>query len=189
MNRKWMVTVWISVLGLSVVMMGCPKKKPAPAPVDTETTTVAPAEEVAQPTAPSTQADKTPDPLAGDIVEAMEYAYQQGLLGDVYFDFDKYELKAESRERLAKNAEFLKAHPEFTFTIEGHCDERGTIDYNLALGDRRSNAARNYLTSLGASTGNIRTISFGEERPVCTVSAESCWWRNRRAHFVITGRS
>ncbi|MGB3563133.1 MAG: peptidoglycan-associated lipoprotein Pal [Thermoanaerobaculia bacterium] len=189
MNRKLMVTVWIGVLGLSVIMLGCPKKKPAPAPVDTETTTVSPAEDVARPTAPSTQADKTPDPLAGDIVEAMEYAYQQGLLGDVYFDFDKYELKTESRERLAKNAEFLKAHPEFTFTIEGHCDERGTNDYNLALGDRRASASSNYLTSLGARMDNIKTISFGEERPVCTVATESCWWRNRRAHFVITGRS
>ncbi len=189
MNRNWMVTVWIGVLALSLLVLGCPKKGPKSMPdMDTDTTPVSPAEDVAAPTAPSTMGDKTPDPLAGDIVEAMEYAYKEGLLGDVYFDFDKYDLKTQARDRLAKNANFMKAHPEFTYRIEGHCDERGTNDYNLALGDRRASAARGYLGSLRVTSGGD-IISYGEERPQCTTTAESCWWRNRRAHFVITGRS
>ena len=130
----------------------------------------------------------TPIPSARIIETANVAAYEQGLLGDVYFDFDKYELKPEARERLAKNADFLRAHPEFEMLIEGHCDERGTAEYNLALGDRRANAAKNYLMSLGIPAGPIQIVSFGEERPQCQETSEACWWRNRRAHFVIRGR-
>ena len=133
--------------------------------------------------------DKTPDPLGGEIEKANNYAYEQGLLGDVYFDFDRFELKSEARERLSKNAEFMKAHPEFMIRIEGHCDERGTAEYNLALGERRANAAKDYLVSLGIPAAKMQTISYGEEQPQCSESGESCWWRNRRDHFVITGRS
>lgn len=111
-------------------------------------------------------------------------------VGDrVFFDFDKSDLRPDAIDTLNRQSDWMSANGSVTVAIEGHCDERGTIDYNLALGDRRAAAARNYLTSLGARMDNIKTISFGEERPVCNVSAESCWWRNRRAHFVITGRS
>ena len=147
-----------------------------------------PAEEVAPPPAPR-PADRTPDPLSEDLVTANEYAVGEGLLGHVYFDFDKYDLRADARERLAKNADFMKAHPEFIFTIEGHCDERGTNEYNIALGDRRAHAAQSYLMSLGISAGRLRLISYGEESPECTVSFESCWARNRRGQFMISGRS
>lgn len=189
MSRNWMVTVWICAVAVSLLFLGCPKKKPTTVEdLETDTETVAPPpQEVPAPTPPPV-VDETPDPLAGDLVEAMEYAYREGFLGDVYFDYDKYELKAEARDRLAKNAEFMKAHPEFIFTMEGHCDERGTNEYNIALGDRRANAAKGYLESLSAGSG-ARTISYGEERPQCNDASESCWWRNRRAHFVISGRS
>jgi peptidoglycan-associated lipoprotein len=133
--------------------------------------------------------DKTPDPFSEDIETANQAAYEQGLLGDVYFDFDKYDLTSDARERLAKNTEFMKAHAEFTYSLEGYCDERGTNDYNLALGDRRANAGKNYLLSLGIPSAPMRTISYGEERPQCNESHEGCWWRNRRVHFLITGRS
>jgi peptidoglycan-associated lipoprotein len=113
----------------------------------------------------------------------------QGLLGDVYFDFDQYELRADARDRLARNAEFLKSHPEFQVRIEGHCDERGTNEYNLALGERRAAAARDYLVSLGVPASKLQTISYGEERPQCTSGDEGCWQQNRRAHFVVTGRA
>ena len=186
MNRKSLMAVWIGVLVLSVVMLGCPKKKPAPAP-EAPAETSAP-EEVSPAPTPDVS-DKTPDPLSEDIERVNEYVYESGLIGDVYFDFDKYELKSEARERLAKNGEFMKANQEFTFTIEGHCDERGTAEYNLALGERRANSAKNYLNSLGVNTTGLKTISFGEERPQCTDSTEACWWRNRRGHFVITGRN
>ena len=123
-----------------------------------------------------------------DIAKLNEYLRSQGLLGDVYFDYDRAELREDARERLTKNAEWLRSHSQFEVTIEGHCDERGTNEYNLALGERRAGAARDYMTSLGVNVARLRSISYGEERPQCTASAESCWAMNRRAHFIVTGR-
>ena len=187
MNRKPLLMVWIGALALSMLMIGCPKKKPAPSPA-VEEPSPPPAEEVTAPTPPPVE-DKTPDPFSEDIETANRAAYEQGLLGDIYFDFDRFELKSQARDRLSKNAEFLKTHPEFMIRIEGHCDERGTAEYNIALGERRASAAKDYLVSLGIPSSQLQTISYGEERPQCTESNESCWWRNRRDHFVITGRS
>ena len=189
MYRKSLVTVWVGVLAVSLLFLGCPKKKPAPAPEMDIIEEVQEPDEIEAPRPPAL-IDETPsDPFSEDLETANIAAYEQGLLGDVYFDFDKYDLKPEARERLAKNADFLRAHPEFEMLIEGHCDERGTAEYNLALGDRRANAAKNYLMSLGIPAGPIQIVSFGEERPQCQETSEACWWRNRRAHFVIRGRS
>jgi peptidoglycan-associated lipoprotein len=190
MKLRSMGLMLMAVLAVSLLLTGCSKKKPVMADeVPEPPATTERAEEVSQPEAPDTTGDMQPDPLSEDLETANAYAREQGLLGDVYFDFDQYSLKPEARDRLAKNAAFMKEHPEFTFTIEGHCDERGTNEYNLALGERRASAARDYLLSLGASAGSTRTISYGEERPVCETSDEGCWWRNRRAHFKITGRN
>ncbi len=145
MKRKSMI---LGLVALSTFFWGCPKRAPKTPAEDlsTKTSTVAPQpEEVTAAPAPSSSADRTPDPLSGDLAQVNSYAQSQGLLGDVYFDFDKSDLRAEARERLAKNAEWLAAHPEFTVTLEGHCDERGTNEYNLALGERRASAARDYL--------------------------------------------
>lgn len=189
MKRMSRVMAWVLLLAVSVVVAGCGKKEPAPPPVaPAEQPMEQPPEEVEAPPSEMPQ-DQTPNPLGEDLVKANEYAIEQGLLGHIYFDFDKYDLKPEARERLAKNADFMKEHPEFTFTIEGHCDERGTNAYNIALGDRRANAAKDYLVSLGVSPSRLKTISYGEEQPVCMESNESCWSRNRRAHFVISGRT
>ena len=189
MNRKSWVLACILALGIIFVQTGCSKKKPAPPEVEPPPPPVEePAEEVEAPPAPE-PVDPTPSPLDGELIEAQRYAEEQGLLGHVYFDFDQYDLKPEARERLAKNADFMKAHPQFLFTIEGHCDERGTNDYNIALGDRRANAAQSYLVSLGIDASRLRLISYGEEQPVCTESGESCWSRNRREKVVITGSS
>ncbi len=190
MNRKLLSC--LTILALSTLLMACPKKPPKANPEDmtTKTTTVAPQPtEVTAPVAPAPVADKTPDPLAGDLQNVNSYVQAQGLIGDVFFDYDRAELKPESRERLAKNAQWLNANPQFTVTLEGHCDERGTNEYNLALGDRRASAARDYLQSLGVTAGRLRTISYGEERPFCAGHDESCWSQNRRAHFLITGRA
>ncbi len=129
-------------------------------------------------------------PWSEDIVEANEEVHEKGLLGDVYFEFDKATLTDATRSQLGKNADFLKSQDgeDFVITIEGHCDERGTNDYNLALGDRRANSARDYLTSLGISGDRLRTISYGEERPQCEESNEDCWQLNRRAYFRVTDR-
>jgi OOP family OmpA-OmpF porin len=106
-------------------------------------------------------------------------------LGAIYFDFDKYDLKPEARETLKKNADWLTANPDKKVVIEGNCDERGTNEYNMALGQRRAEAAAKYLKSLGVGAGRISTISYGEDRPICKESNEACWSKNRRDDFII----
>ena len=103
---------------------------------------------------------------------------------DAYFDFNKADIRADAREALGKTADFLRAHPQMKATIEGHCDERGSTEYNLVLGDRRAAAVKNYLVQLGISADRLNTVSYGKEKPFCTQSNEECWQTNRRGHFV-----
>lgn len=104
---------------------------------------------------------------------------------NIHFDFDKYDLKPKAMMILDEKATYLREHPEVRVLIEGHCDDRGTNEYNLALGDRRANSAKNYLVRSGVAESRITTISYGEEQPLCTEQTESCWWRNRRDQFQI----
>ena len=109
-------------------------------------------------------------------------------VGDrVFFDTDKYNVDSQARATLQRQAAWLAKYSQLSVTIEGHCDERGTREYNLALGDRRANSARDALVSLGVSASRIKTISYGEERPDCVESSEACWAKNRRAVTVVTG--
>jgi peptidoglycan-associated lipoprotein len=103
---------------------------------------------------------------------------------DIYFDYDKGDIRADQQGALGGDISFLKQHPNVRFTIEGHCDERGSTEYNLALGDTRANAVKSALVQGGVSGSNIKTISYGKEKPFCTEHAESCWQENRRGHFV-----
>ena len=103
---------------------------------------------------------------------------------DAYFDTDKADIRADARQALSSTAEFLKAHPSVKATIEGHCDERGSTEYNLGLGDRRAAAVKQYLVSLGVSAGQLTTVSFGKEKPFCQEHGEPCWQQNRRGHFI-----
>lgn len=103
----------------------------------------------------------------------------------IYFDYDRAELKPDAQATLEKKARFLEDNPSYSVTIEGHCDERGTNEYNLALGERRADAAKKYLSSLGISTGRITTVSYGEEKPVSTGHDESSWSKNRRDEFKL----
>ena len=105
-------------------------------------------------------------------------------LRDVFFDFDRYEIKPEAARTLDANIDWLKSNASVPVLIEGHCDERGTNAYNLALGERRAKATRDYLVARGVAAGRIVTISYGEERPACRERNEACWARNRRAHFL-----
>lgn len=114
-----------------------------------------------------------------------EAADNSGPLANVYFDFDRYDLRDDARETLRANAEWLKRNPYVRIQIEGHADERGTNEYNLALGARRADAAKKYLVALGISEEQISTISYGEEVPACTEQSEECWQRNRRDRFVV----
>ena len=103
---------------------------------------------------------------------------------DIFFDYDKSDVRGDQQSALQGDSDFLKQHPNIRFTVEGHCDERGSTEYNLALGDSRANAVRNALVQGGVSADHVKTISYGKEKPFCTESNEQCWQQNRRGHFV-----
>ena len=109
-------------------------------------------------------------------------------LGDVFFALDSSDLPDEARAALQKNADYMKRWATVRVTVEGHCDERGTAEYNLALGERRASAVRTYLTSLGVVADRVAVVSKGKEQPFCNERAESCYSQNRRGHFLITGK-
>jgi len=118
-----------------------------------------------------------------DITSKVEEV--SGLFNDIYFDFDKYEIREDAKPVLKALADYLIKNNNHKVLIEGHCDERGTNEYNLALGDKRAKAAKDYLVSLGIPSARIDVISYGEEKPQCREHNEECWAKNRRDHFVI----
>ncbi|HXG53559.1 MAG TPA: peptidoglycan-associated lipoprotein Pal [candidate division Zixibacteria bacterium] len=140
----------------------------------------------AAPSAPQPAAKAT-TATSGSSLDALQrgQAATEGPLKEIYFDFDKYDLRPDARATLKANAEWLKNNPSARVQIEGHADERGTNEYNLALGARRAQSAKDYLVSLGIGAERLSTISYGEEVPVCTEKTEECWQRNRRARFVV----
>lgn len=119
---------------------------------------------------------------------SLEQLNAQQPLEDVRFDYDRAELSDAARASLQKNATWMNRWTSTRVTVEGHADARGTSEYNLALGERRAAAVKTYMASLGVDEARINTVSFGEERPVCSDENEACWQQNRRGHFVITGK-
>src|SRR5215471_2456348 len=133
----------------------------------------------------------TPPPPPPPPPPAVTQTLEQRLLGDVqdaYFDYDKSDIRSDARDTLTRNAAALKSiladFPNASIVVEGHCDERGSAEYNLGLGDRRASAAKDFLVSLGVPGDRLKTISYGKERPQCTESTEACWQKNRRVHFA-----
>lgn len=126
-------------------------------------------------------------PVSGSSLDAHRQGKspESGPLKEVFFAFDRYELSEQARAALRENGAWLKANPAAKIEIEGHCDERGTTEYNLALGAKRAAAARDYLLSLGVATGRISTTSFGEELPMCKEATDDCYQKNRRDRFVV----
>jgi peptidoglycan-associated lipoprotein len=122
-----------------------------------------------------------PPPPAPSVTEADLFAQN---IRDVYFDYDKSAIRPDQQASVQADAQFLNQHSGITFTIEGHCDERGSTEYNLALGDSRASAVKNALVAAGVNTNRIKTISYGKEKPFCMESNEACWQQNRRGHFV-----
>jgi peptidoglycan-associated lipoprotein len=104
---------------------------------------------------------------------------------DAYFDLDKADIRSDARDALTKTAQFLRSYPQVKVSLEGHCDERGSTEYNLALGDRRAQAAKDFLVAAGIAADRVQTISYGKERPFCQDHNEACWQQNRRGHFVM----
>lgn len=194
-----------SLLVLAAIGSGCAKRPAttqaaAPAPTGTASTMAPsssqPGGTTATPSGPSmsqpgggtatpTPAPAAPAPAARPEVRTFVAVPE---LQDVFFDFDKYDIRPADTRTLDANAAWLKSNPNHLVLIEGHADERGTNEYNLALGDRRANAVRDYLASLGIGADRLLSVTKGEETPVCTEDTESCWSRNRRGAFVITAK-
>jgi peptidoglycan-associated lipoprotein len=181
--------LWILVLALGTTVVGCgPKRDPE---ISKRPPGGAPGGRTAQTEPPATPIDTGPDvrPIPGEGAEEALIGGEEGEAGplaDVYFDFDQATLTEAARRTLESHAAWLQTHRTLKVTVEGHCDERGTVDYNIALGDRRAQAARDYLASLGVAGDRLTAISYGKERPADPGHDEAAWGRNRRCHFVVS---
>ncbi len=202
-SSKWRLIIALFVIGLSMCLISCScpsctKKKVTPPSAQTEI------QPTAKPTKPEEKApsavktEKAEKPAVSlEELKAKEEAEKKKKLEEeineiestmIHFDFDKADLKPEAREILKKLAEWLLNHPEFNIRIEGYCDERGTEEYNLALGQRRADAAKRYLIELGVDPDRITTISYGEENPIDPRHCEEAWAKNRRDEFKLIRR-
>jgi peptidoglycan-associated lipoprotein len=180
--RKFAVLV---ALAATAAVSGCHHNAPAAPP---------------NPTAPATP-PPAPEPAVSSEVRAQEDEYarirslsveeidRMGLLAEIHFDFDRADIREGDRRILEKNADVLKRFDFLVISIGGNCDERGTVEYNLALGERRARAALDQLVTLGVPAGRLKTVSYGKESPLCKESTEECWARNRRDHFSVTGKA
>lgn len=172
MSRKIFVVLGLIALSLMIAGNGCgpkPEAEVSEPPVTPEDTTT-----YEPPVEPEVPADQ-------EVMKLTEDEFRVA-----YFDFDKYNLRNDARSALEYNSRLLKDNPEVKILIEGHCDERGTVEYNLALGEKRAKAAMDYLASLGIDKGRMATISYGKEKPVALGHDENSWSKNRRAEFRIT---
>ena len=192
MNNGVRVCAAVALVAV-VAASGCGKKKPvppapAPPPATEATRPTNPPPPPPPPPAPRDTA--TPAPTEDEIFakESLEQLNSQHPLGDAYFDLDSYEIRSDARPILQKNAGWMKHWTSTNVTVEGHGDSRGSAEYNLALGNRRATAVREYLASLGITADRIQIVSKGKEQPVCTEEVESCWQQNRRGHFLVTAK-
>ncbi|MDC4223872.1 MAG: peptidoglycan-associated lipoprotein Pal [Candidatus Manganitrophus sp.] len=201
MRRGFSTMAALVILFSSLVLIGCPKKVPSTegsaglsreksatdrteqsGPSDGRSLPPPPQEERL---APSTKGESGPDGTSPDLAQREEMPTS---LQDVFFEFDQWVIHPESRKLLEADAQWLSAHPQAKIQIEGHADERGTEEYNLALGERRAKSVMNFLVNLGINPSRLSSISYGEEKPFCSDKGESCYEKNRRAHFVVAPR-
>ncbi len=202
-NRNWHFSPVLSALVLALIVVGCAKRPAtimttaaAPAPGALSTLSAPPPPAVAPaapaspepvtaatetPSAPTMPAEAAPPPPPREFTAI-------DALRDIQFAFDKYDIRPEDAEILNANAGWMKENPDYVILVEGHCDERGTNDYNLALGERRAKATISHLVAQGVQADRMTLISYGKERPLCTERNEECWAKNRRAHFLVKGR-
>ncbi len=185
MRVKYNQSAW-SFIGIFVLLLaplffvGC---STAAAKKPTEAAALPKSEETGKKEASATKSQNLPSSSLEAAREGKTPA--EGPLKDIYFDFDRYDLRTDAREVLQSNADWLKSNPSAVVQIEGHCDERGTTEYNMALGAKRAQAAKDYLVTLGISAQRLSTISYGKELPVCTEHTEECWQKNRHDRFVV----
>lgn len=196
-SRQWMLVGLAAAI--SVASAACAKKKvataapplPTVAPAPSSPQTSAPPRTPAQPA--RQQAASTPVPRVPNAATKARIEELLARIEDAYFDYDKHDLRPDAITALQADSselrDILKDYPTYKLTIEGYCDERGSEEYNLALGDERARAARNYLTQVGIPESQLSLISYGKERPVCQDHNEACWQRNRRIHIVAMAQT
>jgi len=206
---KKSVSILILILCLALVLTGCPKKTVV---VRREQPPVQKSEEARKLEAERAEKEareakerelarireeEAKQPAGGELEKSLVAKRERGiegevfetkLLKDIHFDFDKYDIRRGDEEILRENAALIKKYPKVKIQIEGHCDERGTVEYNLALGERRANNAKKYLVSLGIASNRISTISYGKEKPLDPGRNEEAWAKNRRAHIVLLSK-
>jgi peptidoglycan-associated lipoprotein len=186
LNRHGLLILFVAVL-LVATMSACKKQAPETEPVPAPDTT----QQQATPPEPPDRVEVTENfpeqrPEVAEIAEvSVAELNEQGVLKTIFFDFDKYDLSDNARGVLRNNAAWMTQNSNYYVVIEGHCDERGTIEYNLALGERRAKVVRDYLADLGVDRGRLRVVSYGEEKPADPGHTDEAWAQNRRAEFVI----
>lgn len=204
MSKLWKgFTCGLALVAVGILTTACPKK-PKPQgggdlTTNTQTTSTVPDVPMVTNTTPPDQTVTAPrdfvndtptvrtEELPLDIEEANRLAQQRGYIQDAFFEYNENTLSTDAQAALSASATWLKNNPKYSLLVEGHCDERGTEQYNLALGDRRANTVKDYLSTLGVDASRIRTVSYGEERPFDPGHDESSWSKNRRAHLVLVG--
>ncbi len=162
--------LFVLLLSVALILSACAKKEAVPVVEEVE-----PVEEVAPPL----------EEIEEEPVEPVVEEVEPIVLGDIFFDYDKFNIKKEFEPVLTKNAELLLSNPKVTLLIEGHCDERGTNEYNIALGEKRAKAVMDFYVTYGIDSGRLSMVSYGEERPFARGSNEDAWAKNRRAHMVV----
>jgi peptidoglycan-associated lipoprotein len=197
MSKKSLVLL-VLILCLGLVITGCPKKT-----VLKEEPTVKKAEEPVAEREKAAKAEAERAAKEKELAKEKEFekslvakkepgitgeVFESKMLKDIHFDFDKYDIRPGDAEILKENAALLMKNPSVKIQIEGHCDERGTVEYNLALGERRANSAKRYLSSLGLTVNRVSTISYGKEKPLDPGHNEEAWAKNRRDHFIVLSK-
>jgi peptidoglycan-associated lipoprotein len=185
--------LWCSLLVLVVAAAACHTRPPATAPTLTNASSSSDAARPPASAVPPPSAGAAAPPAAVTEAELFQHKSLDELnaerpLEDVFFDYDQNKLREDGRRVLQQDAQWLAKWPQTIVRIDGHCDDRGSAEYNLALGDRRAEVVREYLTSLGVKPDRIQTRSLGKESPFCREDGESCWSQNRRGHFMITAK-
>ncbi len=175
----------VVALSVALAFVACkhnPPAQPAPPPAAAPAT---------PPPAPAPPAREVPQVNEYDALKAKsaDEIDKMGLLAEIHFEFDRSDIREGDKAILQKNADVLKKFDFLKVTVEGHCDERGSVEYNLALGERRAKAAYDYLVSLGVPAARLKTVSYGKEVPLCQEKTDDCWARNRRDRFTVTGKT
>ncbi len=201
-NSRHSAAALFSLLTLVLLLTGCPKRLAtsdisAPAPSETQPSAAAApgspstsspsSPSTSSPSSPSRSSPSSPSRSSTAMPRPSEFAANDNLK-DIHFNFDRYDIQPGDARILDANATWLKAHRDDLILIEGHCDERGTNEYNLALGERRAKATMSYLAGQGVQVSRITLIPYGRERPICIEHNEACWARNRRAHFLVKNK-